>query len=912
MPEIAEIRRLKAYNVATWRKWGPYLSARQWGTVREDFSESGEAWEYFTHDQARSRAYRMGEDGIAGISDEDQQLCFALAFWNGKDPIIKERMFGLNNHEGNHGEDVKEYYFHLDNTPTHSYMKYLYKYPQRPFPYDDLVRTNRNRTRTEPEYELLDTGVFDDDRYFDIFIEYAKASVEDILIKITVHNRGPEPALIHVLPTFWFRNTWSWSGDAPKPSLSAVHGASIPAIVASHLNLGDYYLYCENNPELLFTENETNNERIFGMPSRSRYVKDAFDRYLVHGARDAFNPERSGTKACAHYSLTVNVGEAQAIRLRLMNVSPEALPRAAAASNGHPFSCSFDDIVKLRLQESDEFYSSITLPNVGREEARITRQALAGMLWNKQYYFFDVHEWVKSHRSDPMLVWKREANYKEWLHMLNGDIIAVPDKWEYPWYASWDLAFHSVALSLVDNDFAKQQLELLLQALYLHPSGQMPANELNFSEVTPPVHAWAAMFIYNREKALSGESDLAFLKRVFRKLMSNFMWWVNQKDRFGKDVFEGGFLGLDNIGLFDRKQPLPTGGHIEEADGTAWMALFCQGMLEMAVELAANDVSYQEPAVKIQEYMIAIASVMNRIGDDGLWDEADGFYYSLLRFPDGSSMRLKARSIAGLLPLCATTVVEKYQREQSPMLTSRLLQGFKTFPALRETMHPTGPDHLGIGERGICALVNPTRLKRILEKLLDENEFLSPYGIRSVSRYHADHPYIFKVHGDEYKIQYVPGEPDSAMFGGNTNWRGPIWLPINILIIRALLNFYLYYGDTLRVEFPTGSHNLMNLFDISKNIAYRVIGLFLPDDNGRRPLYGPYKKFQDDLHWRDCLNFFEYFNADTGAGLGASHQTGWTGLVALLIQLFGGIDSKSLLESGRLGLIQVNHLTKAS
>jgi hypothetical protein len=912
MPEIAEMRRLKAYNVATWRKWGPYLSSRQWGTIREDFSNSGEAWEYFTHDQARSRAYRMGEDGIAGISDEDQQLCFALAFWNGKDPIIKERLFGLNNREGNHGEDVKEYYFYLDNTPTHSYMKYLYKYPQRPFPYDDLVKTNRNRTRAEPEYELLDTGVFDDDRYFDIFIEYAKASVEDILIRITVHNRAPESALIHVLPTFWFRNTWSWSDSVPKPALKAVPHASARVTAAAHLNLGDYFLYCDGDPELLFTENETNNERIFGTPNRSRYVKDAFHRYLIDRECEAVNPEQTGTKVCANYSLMVNGGEQQTIRVRIMNVSPEGVSHAATATNGRPLGPSFDDMVRLRLHEADEFYDSVTPPDASPEQARIMRQGLAGILWSKQYYFFDVNEWVKGHQFEPSLPWKREANYKEWLHMLNGDIVLVPDKWEYPWYSSWDLAFHCYALSGVDNEFAKQQLELLLQALYLHPGGQMPANELNFGDVTPPVHAWAAMFLYNREKVISGESDLAFLKRIFRKLMSNFTWWANRKDRFGKNVFEGGFIGLDNIGLFDRNQPLPTGGFIEEADGTGWMALFCQGMLEMAIELATKDPTYQEPALKLVEHMVQIASIVNRIGDDGLWDEADGFYYDLLRFPDGASMRLKVRSVIGLLPLCATTIVEKYQREQVPMLTNELLQRFGHPPVMGQMIHPTGPDHRGVAERGIFALVNPVRLKRILEKLFDENEFLSPYGIRSVSRYHAEHPYVFSVHGDKYEVHYVAGESDSAMFGGNTNWRGPIWLPINALIIRALLNFYLFYGDTLRVEVPTGSHNLMNLFDASKNIVDRLTKLFLPDENGQRPVNGTYKKFQDDPHWRDYLNFFEYFNADTGAGLGASHQTGWTSLVAGLIQLFGGLDSKTLLESGKLGFYPHTYLKKVS
>jgi hypothetical protein len=912
MPEIAEIRRLKAYNVATWRKWGPYLSERQWGTVREDFSASGQAWDYFTHDQARSRAYRMGEDGIAGISDEDQQLCFALAFWNGKDPILKERMFGLNSHEGNHGEDVKEYYFYLDNTPTHSYMKYLYKYPQAAFPYNDLVKTNQGRARNEPEYELLDTRVFDDNRYFDIFIEYAKATAEDILIRVSVHNRGSEPALIHVLPTFWFRNTWSWSGDVSRPGLGVVSAANLRAIAASHLNLGEYYLYCENAPELLFTENETNNERIFAAANRSRYVKDAFDRYLVQGCREAVNPECVGTRACAHYSLTVNGGDTQIVRLRMTNVNPENLPRAGSPGNGHPFGASFDEIVRIRLREADEFYSSATPSRIGVEEARIMRQGLAGMLWNKQYYFFDVHEWVKAHHSDPQLLWKQEGHFKEWLHMLNGDIISLPDKWEYPWYSAWALPFHTVALSVVDNEFAKQQLELLLQALYLRPDGQLPANECNFSELTPPVHAWAAMYLYNREKASSGESDVAFLKRIFRKLMSNFAWWIDRRDRFDKNIFEGGFIGLDSIALFNRNQPLPTGGYIEQTDGTAWMTLFCQGMLEMALELAANDPSYQEVAVKFHEHMTGIAKIVNRIGDDGLWDETDGFYYDLLRLPDGSSTRLKVRSIVGLLPLCATTVVEKYQREQSPMLTNHIQRGFGQFPELMESMHPTGPDHLGVGDRGILSLVNPRRLRRILEKLLDENEFLSPYGIRSVSRFHAEHPFVFTVHGDEYRVRYQSGESESSMLGGNTNWRGPIWLPINMLIIRALLNFYLYYGDALKVDFPTGSHRPMNLFEIARNIAARVTGIFLPDQEGKRPVYGRFEKFQTDPHWHDCLNFFEYFNADTGAGLGASHQTGWTGLVAALIHLFGHNDSKTLLETGKTRLLSGNPLSKAS
>jgi hypothetical protein len=853
----------------------------------------------------------MGEDGIAGISDEDQQLCFALAFWNGKDAIIKERMFGLNNREGNHGEDLKEYFFYLDNTPTHSYMKYLYKYPQSAFPYCDLVQTNRQRTRVEPEYELLDTGVFEGDRYFDIFMEYAKSGAEDILVKITAHNRAGEPAVLHVLPTFWFRNTWSWVGHIPKPVIHLASADGIRAIAASHLNLGDYYLYCENDPEILFTENETNNERIFGTPNRCRYVKDAFDRYLIQGARDAVNPECSGTKACAHYDLQFGAGEARSIRLRITNSAPDKLIRATPATNGHPFGVSFDDTITLRLREADYFYASITPETAGTEEARIIRQSMAAMLWSKQYYYFDVNEWVKAHRADPKRIWQREGVYREWLHMLNGDIISVPDKWEYPWYTSWDLAFNSLAISLVDIEYAKQQLELLLQALYLHPNGQMPTSELNFGEITPPIHAWSAMFLYNREKAASGDGDLAFLKRVFRKLMSNLHWWVNQKDRFDKNVFQGGFLGLENISLFDRSRPLPTGGCIEEADAASWVAVYCQGMLEMAVELSANDPSYQEAALQVVEYMVEIASVVNRIGDDGLWDETDGFYYDLLRFPDGASMRLKVRSVVGLLPLCATSVVEKYHRDRCPMIVKQFAQLLTQFPSLRETMHPIGQEHRGFAEREILAVVNPARLKRILEKLFDEKEFLSPYGIRSVSLYHAEHPYIFKVHGDEYGIRYKPGESDCA-FSGNNNWGGPVWLPINILIIRALLNFYLYYGDTLKVEFPTGSHNVMNLFDISKHLSQRLARIFVPNEAGRRPAYGNHEKFHTDPNWRDCLSFFEYFNADTGQGLGASHHTGWTGLIALLINLFGSTDAKTLLQTGKTGMVHPANLSKVA
>jgi len=886
-----QIRLQEARKGTPWRKWGPYLSERQWGTVREDYSQSGDAWDYFTHDQARSRAYHWGEDGIAGISDDRQFLCFSLALWNGKDPILKERMFGLTNSESNHGEDVKEYYFYLDNTPTHSYMKYLYKYPQNTFPYDDLLATSRRRNRGEFEYELLDTGIFNEDRYFDVFVEYAKAAPGDILVQISAVNRGPAPANLHLLPTLWFRNTWAWWKDAKKPRLKELSPSKGFRVVAgSHPLLGEHYLYCEGDPELLFTENETNTQRLFGVSNSSPYVKDGINNCVVAKKTEEVNPDRTGTKASAHYQLSVPAGDTATIRLRLSEVAPEHL--------GHPFK-TFAETMKARRHDADAFYEEITPDRVNKDEALVMRQALAGMLWTKQYFGFDVKKWLDEHGVDPLRFGGRQIRNSDWSHMVNAHIISMPDKWEYPWYAAWDLAFHAIALSAVDVDFAKEQLDLMLQEYFLHPTGQIPAYEWNFSDVNPPVHAWASIFLYRTEQAIKGQGDLEFLKRSFAKLMLNFSWWVNRKDRFGKNLFEGGFLGLDNIGVFDRSAPLPTGGHLEQADGTAWVSLFCQNMLEIAVELASYDSIFEDLATKFAEHFLWIAHAMNRVGQDGMWDEEDGFYYDVLRFPDAHATRLKVRSMVGLLPLCATTVIEPWQRERVPQTIQALKDRVERMPDLIQSIHPTGAGNLGYGDRGIVALVNPQRLRRILARMLDENEFLSPYGIRALSRVHAEHPYVFHLNGQDYRVNYLPAESDTGMFGGNSNWRGPIWMPVNALLIRALLSFYLYYGDNFKIECPTGSGHQMNLFEVSREIASRLTRIFLRDESGRRPVYGGTTKFQSDPYWKDNVLFYEYFHGDNGAGLGASHQTGWTGLVAKLIQIFGRLDATQVLTGGK-------------
>ncbi len=892
----AEERRLEAEHQkqAAWKRWGPYLSERQWGTVREDYSASGNAWESFPHDHARSRTYRWGEDGLAGLADDKQNLCFALALWNGQDPIIKERLFGLTNSEGNHGEDVKEYYFYLDSTPTHSYMKYLYKYPHSAFPYDQLVANNRFRNRTEFEYELIDTGVFNDNRYFDVFVEYAKAAPEDILIKVSVFNRASEDAVLHVLPTLWFRNIWTYNQSVSKPTLKLLAGTAGATVIESfHWQLGERYLYADGEVPLLFTENETNELRIVGLPNRTPYVKDGINNYLVEGRLDAVNPNQTGTKASAHYQLTVPAGGMRIVQLRLTDLQPPKLPEDG------PFGNQFEETFVSRLKEADQFYQGITPQAVSEDEASVIRQALAGMLWSKQYYYFDGIKWLKEHGYDPLQGDGPAVRNKEWFHLVNDDIISMPDKWEYPWYAAWDLAFHTIVLAVVDVEFAKQQLSLMLANVYLHPNGQIPAYEWNFNDVNPPVHAWAALFLFKSEKQQRGQGDVSFLKQMFNKLTANFTWWVNRKDRFGKNVFEGGFLGLDNISVFDRSAPLPTGGYLEQADGTAWMALFCQNMMEIAVELAVHDSLYEEYVTKFSEHFLWIAAAVNKQNRQGLWDEEDGFYYDLLRSPDGQATHLKVRSIVGLLPICATTVVEPYQRERIPRALKRNLDRVQQMPEIFKVIHQTGPGHFGVGERGILALVNEERLRRILNKMLDENEFLSPYGIRSLSRFHAANPFIKKVHGDEHRVDYLPAESNSGLFGGNSNWRGPIWFPINALIIRALLQYYTYYGDNFKIECPTGSGQLMNLFEVSRELSNRLASIFLRSADGRRPVYGGTELFQQDPHWRDYILFYEYFHGDNGAGLGASHQTGWTGLVARLIQLFADLDPAIVLKGGK-------------
>src|SRR5262245_6482293 len=866
-----------------WKKWGPYLSERQWGTVREDYSGDGNAWNYFSHDQSRSRAYRWGEDGLGGISDDKQRLCFAVALWNGRDPILKERLFGLTNSEGNHGEDVKEYYFYLDSTPTHDYMKYLYKYPQREYPYRDLVETNGRRSRNDYEYELINTGIFDDDRYFDVFIEYAKETPEDILVRITVHNRGPEAAHLHVLPTLWFRNTWSWNPEEAKPMLRETAGG----IQASQSELGNYSLVCEGSPDLIFTENETNTERLWGVPNQSPWVKDAFHQYLVFGNTQAVNPAKTGSKAAAHYSLDVPAGGSSVVRLRL-----------SANQIAKPFAENFEKTFKARISDADEFYNRITPDSINDDQRLVHRQALAGMLWTKQFYFFDVDLWLKEHGAHPIVGEKKDdVRNAEWFHMFNGDIISMPDNWEYPWYAAWDLAFHTIALSLVDFDFAKEQLLLMLRSLYCHPNGQIPAYEWNFSDVNPPVHAWATLYLYKLERGL-GREDVKFLESSFRGLMLNFNWWVNRKDPDGRNVFSGGFLGLDNIGVFDRSAPLPTGGSLEQADGTAWMAFYCQAMLEIALILADDDPQYEEHAFTFLQHFVWIAYAMDRIGEhhDEMWDEADGCYYEVLRLPDGSATRLKVRSMVGLLPLCASTIIPQEIADAHPRLR-RLIQLFRErHPEVVAQVAPTEEGYIGFGGRRLLSPVSKQRLERILHYLLDENEFLGPHGIRSLSRYHRDHPFVFHVAGQAHHVSYLPGESDTGMFGGNSNWRGPVWMPVNTLIIRGLLNLYAFYGDDFTAECSTGSGKRMTLFEISHEISRRLAAIFLRDGSGRRPVYGGAAKFQDDPHWRDLILFYEYFHGDNGAGLGASHQTGWTGIVAVLLDVFGRLTAADLLK----------------
>ncbi|WP_013320921.1 MGH1-like glycoside hydrolase domain-containing protein [Gloeothece verrucosa] len=870
-----------------WKKWGPYLSERQWGTVREDYSHTGNAWDYFTHDQARSRAYRWGEDGLAGISDDKQQLCFALALWNGVDPILKERLFGLTNSEGNHGEDVKEYYFYLDSTPTHSYMKYLYKYPQAAYPYNDLIQTNRQRNRLQPEYELIDTGVFDEDRYFDVFVEYAKQSPEEILIKISVWNRGPQTATLHLLPTLWFRNTWSWFPKASiKPTLKQLDACTVAAV---HPILGERYLYCEGSVPLLFTENETNTERIFKIPNLSPYVKDGINHYVIEGKHDRVNPEKIGTKMAAHYVLEVPAGGVEVVRLRLSDrrLYPEE----------NPFDSQFEEVISTRLEEADEFYNTILSPSLPNDDRNIVRQAFAGMLWTKQFYYYPVKDWLSDEILPPDCTQRYLLRNKEWFHLESSDLLSMPDKWEYPWFAAWDLAFHCVVLGLIDMDFAKAQLKLMTNQVYLHPNGQIPAYEWNFSDVNPPVHCMATWQIYLMDKAeRGGKGDRHFLESMFHKLLMNFTWWVNRKDELGNNVFEGGFLGLDNIGVFDRSAPLPSGGMLEQADGTSWMAMFCLDMLSIALELSLENSVYEELACKFYEHFIHIAAAMDQIGinHDELWDEEDGFFYDVLRFPHGDAQRLKVRSMVGLIPLFACAVFSTEVLEKLPNLAKRM----QYFNQQNEKLmvNISDPRKPGVGDKRLLSPINEDKLRRILQKMLDESEFLSDYGIRALSRYHHDHPYIFNMEGNIYRVDYEPAESSTGLFGGNSNWRGPIWMPVNALLIQSLRKMYSYYGDEFKIECPTGSGQWMTLWEVADEISHRLCKIFEKNEQGRRPVYGDSEKFQSDPHWQDLILFYEYFHGDNGAGLGANHQTGWTGLVAKWFLADGDLNRQKALD----------------
>jgi hypothetical protein len=875
---LEETRKREIY----WKRWGPYLSERAWGTVREDYSPYGNAWEYFPHDQARSRAFRWGEDGLAGICDRHQLICFAIALWNGRDPILKERLFGLTGNEGNHGEDVKEYYFYLDSTPTHSYMKYLYKYPQSEYPYAKLVEENRRRGKNASEYELFDTGAFQEDRYFDVFVEYAKAGCEDILIQIQVVNRGPEAARLVLLPTIWFRNTWSWGLDPTRPAMrKATGGTEISVIELNHEKYSTRYLYCEGKPELLFTENETNSNRLYISPNPSPYVKDGINEAIVHGNHDAVNPEQSGTKASAHYDLTLASGQAATIRLRFSDSN-------LVASSEDPFNRQFDKVFVDRKREADEFYTSIIPQHLSADARCVMRQAFAGMLWSKQFYCYEVERWLEGDPSQPAPPSQRlNGRNHEWTHLYNDDVISMPDKWEYPWYAAWDLAFHCVPLALVDPDFAKEQLILFTREWYMHPNGQLPAYEWALADVNPPVHAWAAWRVYKIEEKRRGRGDRTFLKRIFEKLLLNFTWWVNRKDAEGRNIFQGGFLGLDNIGVFDRSAPLPTGGHIEQADGTSWMGMYCLNMLAIAMELAEEDPTYEDMASKFWEHFVYIARAMNNLGHDEIemWNEKDGFFYDVLHMSDGNHFPLKVRSMVGLIPLFAVQTLEPELLDQLPGFKTRLEWFIDHRPDLTKNLACMRTP--GKGERRLLSIVDQQRLRRVLAIMLDEDEFLSPYGIRALSRYHLQHPYTLAVNGNVHRVDYEPAESSTGLFGGNSNWRGPIWFPVNYLIIESLQKFHHYVGDSYKVECPTGSGHMMTLWEVAAEISRRLSRIFLKDDAGNRPVYGSNNKFQKDPNWNAYIPFHEYFHGDTGSGVGASHQTGWTGVVAKLLQQSG-------------------------
>jgi hypothetical protein len=893
MPDTAEHQRLDdhLHRKANWKKWGPYLSERAWGTVREDYSADGSAWDYFPHDHARSRAYRWGEDGLAGICDRYQYICFALALWNHNDPILKERLFGLTGAEGNHGEDVKEIYFYLDATPTHSYLKMLYKYPQAAFPYQDLVAENERRGFDDFEYELSDTGIFDDQRYFDVFVEYAKADIDDLLIRITAHNRGPDAAPLDLLPTIWFRNTWSFGydagpmGDVPgRPILKRLSGSNTGSGVhLSHPATGDYFLYTDwpagnDPPQWLFTENDTNTRRLFGQPNGSAYVKDAFHRHVIDGEQDVVNPVGEGTKAAAWHRCHIPARQSCTLRLRL-----------SATAKLAPFD-EFEALFDRRAVEADDFYAAIQRAEISPDQRLIQRQALAGMIWTKQFFYYNVEQWLHGDPAQPQLPPSRTGGRNhEWEHLNNFDIISMPDKWEYPWYAAWDLAFHAIPLSLVDAAFAKRQLDLMAREWYMHPNGQLPAYEWKFGDVNPPVHAWAAWRVYKIDAKQQGRADRHFLKGIFHKLLINFTWWVNKKDGEGRNVFQGGFLGLDNISVFDRSAPLPTGGHIDQSDGTAWMGFYCLILLKIALELAKDDPVYQDTASKFFEHFLRIARAMtgDYRGGLSLWNEEDGFFFDALHLPDGSLVPLKVRSLVGLMPLLAVETLEHDWVERLPVFKRRLNWFFKNRIYLRDSGHVACVKAPGEQSRRLLSIVNRERLVKVLMPMLDEKEFLSPYGIRSVSKLHQEQPYTFWVNGRSHTIGYQPAESRSGLFGGNSNWRGPIWFPINYLLIESLQKFHHYYGDSLKVECPTGSGRLMTLGEVATELSRRLISLFQRNADGQRPIYGGHRLFQNDPHWRDHILFNEYFHGDNGAGLGASHQTGWTGLVAKLIQQSG-------------------------
>lgn len=897
--ETNEAKRLEETknNKQAWRHWGPYLSDRQWGTVREDYSPNGCAWEYFPHDHARSRTYRWGEDGIAGISDNKQNLCFALALWNGKDPILKERFFGLTGNEGNHGEDVKEYYFYLANTPSHSYMKFLYKYPQKAYPYDLLVQENKRRRELEgrggSEFELIDTGIFDGDHYFDVFLEYAKNSPEDILIKINVVNRGPEAESVCILPTLWFRNTWSWGYSwESKPSIKLIKSeGSFNILEADHKKLGSRWLYSEATDEILFTDNETNME-LFGKPNANPYVKDGINNYIVKGIKDAVNPAKVGTKASLCYKLKIEPGETKTIRLRLSDVKGMA----------SPFGSDFEEVFRVRESEMNEFYDCVCPSDITEDLKNVQKQAFAGLLWSKQFYYYSVKQWLNGDPACPAPPEERKkGRNSEWMHVHCKDIISMPDKWEYPWFAAWDLAFHTIPLCLVDPDFAKQQLHLFTKEWYMHPNGQMPAYEWAFGDVNPPVTAWAAWEVYKTEEMLYGHKDTDFLKRMFNKLLLYFTWWVNRKDTYGNNIFEGGFLGLDNISMFDRSQPDIPDILIEQSDGTAWMGMYCLNMIRISYEISKSDPSYKEWGGKFLQHFFYIADAMNHIGGDGvnLWDEEDKFYYDIMRMP-GRIERIKVRSMVGLIPLLAveTFDLEELLKDSTTDFSSSAdHQDLKTQLNWYMKNRTDLTNHKNVFIKGLegdyssdskgvfLSFVEKERLGQILEKMLDENEFLSPYGIRSLSKYHENNPVCINVHGKDYSMKYQPAESSTGMFGGNSNWRGPIWYPLNYMIIEALHEFYHYYGDSFKVECPTGSGKMMNMMEVSEELSKRLIRIFQKNQsmNGRRPVYGDTEKFQKDPSWRDLILFYEYFHGDNGAGIGASHQTGWTGLIAKLI-----------------------------